>query len=431
MKNLLLIILLCSQAFPVGEAGAVFLLIAPGAGPVGTGEAQVAKADDVYASYYNPAGLGYLSGSELGVMHVNWLPNLADDIYYDFLAYRYSIPNLGTIGTNLIYLNLGEQIRTDEEGNSLGTFSSNMWSLSTSFGSQITNSSSIGLGFKVIQQNLAPEGAGSEGTKGSSTNILFDLGYLKKFIQMGKTGIFTEFNFGLSLSNIGPKIWFQDKGQADPAPTNMKFGIYSTLYNNNFNKISFLLDANKLLVARYPAMDWDGDGIISGYNEKAHSDSWYKAIFTSWLDDWYYGGDYDYNNDFLIGGWKCDGSISSEADGSYKCDGSSDNFIQQEGGDYALDSDANKVYLEKGTGESRKFSSEMKEMIYNIGVEYWYSNIFVLRGGYIYDYEGKIANPTFGAGLRFGQYGFDFGYTAGEQGHPRSNTMFFSINIGV
>ena len=40
-------------------------------------------------------------------------------------------------------------------------------------------------------------------------------------------------------------------------------------------------------------------------------------------------------------------------------------------------------------------------------------------------------NPTFGAGLRFAQYGFDFGYTAGEQGHPRSNTMFFSINIGV
>ena len=60
-----------------------------------------------------------------------------------------------------------------------------------------------------------------------------------------------------------------------------------------------------------------------------------------------------------------------------------------------------------------------------------YSSIFVLRGGYIYDYEGNIANPTFGAGLRFGQYGFDFGYTAGEQGHPRSNTMFFSINIGI
>ena len=89
------------------------------------------------------------------------------------------------------------------------------------------------------------------------------------------------------------------------------------------------------------------------------------------------------------------------------------------------------MYLEKGSGDSRKFKSELQEMIYNMGVEYWYSNIFVLRAGYIYDYEGKISNPTFGAGLRFAQYGFDFGYTAGEQGHPRSNTMFFSINIGI
>ena len=430
MKKILLVMLLCSQVLAVGEAGAVFLLIAPGAGAVGVGEAQVAKADDVYASYYNPAGLGYLNGSELGVMHVNWLPNLADDIYYDFLAYRRELSGIGTVATNLIYLNLGEQIRTDEEGNSLGTFSSNMWSLSASFGSQITSNSSMGLGFKVIQQNLAPEGAGSEGTKGSSTNILFDLGYLNKIIQRD-TGFLTELNFGLSISNIGPKIWFQDKGQADPAPTNMKFGIYTTLYDDTFNKISLLADANKLLVARYPAMDWDGNGIISGDDEKAHSDSWYKAIFTSWLDDWYYGGDYDLDNDGLIGGWECSGDVTEESDGSYKCDGNVNNFTEDENGVYALDADANKVYLEKGSGDSRKFKSELQEMIYNMGVEYWYSNIFVLRAGYIYDYEGKISNPTFGAGLRFAQYGFDFGYTAGEQGHPRSNTMFFSINIGI
>ncbi len=468
MKNLLLILLFCSKLLSVGEAGAVFLLIAPGAAAVGTGEAQVAKADDVYASYYNPAGLGYLNGSELGVMHVNWLPNLADDIYYDFLAYRHRLSNIGTVAGNLIYLNLGEQIRTDEEGNSLGTFSSNMWALSTSFGSEITKNSSIGLGLKIIQQNLAPEGAGSEGKKGSSTNILFDFGYLNKIIKSEyidnkevvgeginiekekntdiegseivvsdkvfkkKSGFFTELNFGLSVSNIGPKIWFQDKGQADPAPTNMKLGIYTTLFSNRYNKISFLADANKLLVARYPAMDWDGNGVISGANEIAHSDSWYKAIFTSWLDDWYFGGDYDLNSDFSIGGWGCDGDISLEEDGSYKCDGSVDNFIERDiDNDYAFDEGANKVYLERGTGDSRKFKAELQEMIYNVGVEYWYSNIFVIRSGYIYDYEGKISNPTFGAGLRFGQYGFDFGYTAGEQGHPRSNTMFFSINIGV
>ena len=59
MKNKIIsLLLLLSHVFAVGEAGAIFLLIAPGASAAGTGEAQVAKVDDSYASYYNPAGLG-------------------------------------------------------------------------------------------------------------------------------------------------------------------------------------------------------------------------------------------------------------------------------------------------------------------------------------------------------------------------------------
>ena len=49
MKRITLLIYL-TFLFPVGEAGAIFLLIAPGASAAGTGEAQVAKADDAYAS---------------------------------------------------------------------------------------------------------------------------------------------------------------------------------------------------------------------------------------------------------------------------------------------------------------------------------------------------------------------------------------------
>ena len=59
-KYMLILWFVIGYLWAVGEAGAIFLLIAPGAGPAGTGEAQVAKANDVYASYYNPAGFGFL-----------------------------------------------------------------------------------------------------------------------------------------------------------------------------------------------------------------------------------------------------------------------------------------------------------------------------------------------------------------------------------
>ena len=77
------------------------------------------------------------------------------------------------------------------------------------------------------------------------------------------------------------------------------------------------------------------------------------------------------------------------------------------------------------------FSKEFEEIILNTGFEFWYTESFVLRFGYIYDREGDITNPTFGAGVKFDGYGFDFGYTAGEQGHPRSNTLFFSISAEI
>ena len=498
-----------SQVGAVGEAGAIFLLITPGAGPAGTGEAQVAKADDAYASYFNPAGLAFLNGSEMSLMHVNWLPNLADDLYYEYLGGRTYIENLGTIGGHFIFLNLGEQTRTDEFGNILNKFTSNMWALTANFSTMLSENSGIGLGMKVFQQNLISGGTAAEAGNGKSTDFAFDLGYLLKL---------NRFNFGFAISNIGPKISFIDVNQADPAPTNLRIGFQAELYNNNYNKVNLLFDVNKLLVASYPDMDWDGDGLVGGYDEAgdlgtlggedygfnqngqieySHSDPWYFAIITSWLDDWFLGGDRDLIRqgassellDHKIGGWEffngecnsnftsistsnnnmCNEPDSPEFDPYIELDDvvtevyddelkqnfypelfehepyydSNENNIYDEGLDVLLndlndngewDSFEDSKYnefgqVEKGKGDERSIKTEFVESVYNIGLEYWYSENFAVRAGYIHDQEGDIKVPTMGAGLRFGGYGFDFGYTGGAEGHPRSNTMFFSINM--
>ena len=84
---------------------------------------------------------------------------------------------------------------------------------------------------------------------------------------------------------------------------------------------------------------------------------------------------------------------------------------------------------EIGSGKNRTIQNELDKLVHNIGLEYWYSSYFALRAGYLYDKIGKINNPTFGVGLRFAGYGFDFGYTSGKPGHPLANTMRFSLNI--
>ena len=591
-KYILLLCCAVAQLWAVGEAGAIFLLIAPGAGPAGTGEAQVAKADDVYASYYNPAGLGFLKGKEAAGMHVQWLPNLATDLYYEFLAYRHYIEGLGSVGGHIIFLNLGEQIGMDEFGNPTDNWSSFMAAAAGSFGTQLSETSSIGFNFKVFHQKLSDQVVGGEEGNGYSTDFGFDIGYLKKFKQSKATfklkktkkinGLFDQlseiyerqnklndqiaaifetenngyeemeeqiylledleglksklfkydsmesfselddrlvsivegmdqlinsfdelsveeiipstvenfedstmvilekllfellevesirenfitgaeseeiqdlddkFNFGFSISNIGPKIDFVDVDQADPSPMNLRLGIFAQLYNDGFNKVNFLFDANKLLVTRYQMMDWDGDGFVGGYDGYGNwvsesdpfavynkegkkeydskgymDDPWYLAIATAWLDDWYFGGDIDHDSDRKIGGWSWSETEDENGDGEPDID---ELTPDESGGVYGKCVN-DEVCLEKGTGDNRSFTKELEEMVYNMGMEYWYTDAFALRAGYIYDFEGKIFNPTFGAGIRLLQYGFDFGYTAGETGHPRANTMFFSVNI--
>ena len=444
--SLALLLSISSLLNAQSEAGSVFLLISPGARAGGMGEAQVAVANDAYASYWNPAGLAYQEGSELAFMHVNWLPNLADDMYYEFLGYRKSFPNLGTIGGHLIYLNLGEQVRMDEYAQYQGKFTSYMMAGAISYSQKINETSSFGLNAKLSYQHLVELGTGSEKGKGTSIDFGFDVGYMKK------GWLLPTLDLGITMTNIGPKVSFIDPDQADPQPTNLTFGFAYELFNNEVNRLSVVYDMDKLLVASYPDMDWDGDGIIGGFDsngksslknndynsdgkrETAHKDPLFKAIFTSWVDDWLLGGDIDKapageDADRKIGGW----SWAGDANGNNKPDKEEMiNTASELGASYG-DSDWG-IYnewgqKEVGSADDRSLSDELDKLVHNFGLEYWYSTYFALRSGYYYDKTGKISNPTFGIGLRFSNYGFDFGYTSGKPGHPLTNTMRFSMNM--
>ena len=441
-----LLLLSSSSLNAQSEAGAIFLLISPGARAGGMGEAQVAVANDAYASYWNPAGLAFQEGSELAIMHVNWLPNLADDLYYEFLGFRRQFKNLGTLGGHLIYLNLGEQVRMDEYAQYQGKFTSYMMAGAISYSTKLSSSSSFGMNAKLSYQHLVELGTGSEKGKGTSTDFGFDLGYMKK-------GWLTpKLDFGVTMTNIGPKVSFIDPDQADPQPTNLTFGFAYELFKNENNSFKVVYDVDKLLVSSYPDMDWDGDGIIGGYDsggdkstknnnynkngklETAYKDPLYKAIFTSWVDDWLLGGDIDKSPsgedaDRKIGGWEWLG----DANGNGRRDAEEMINTFKEYGAKFGDSNwgAYNEWGQKEVGNSkdRGLSDELDKLVHNFGLEYWYGKYFAIRTGYYYDKTGKISNPTFGIGLRFAGYGFDFGYTYGEPGHPLTNTMRFSLNM--
>jgi hypothetical protein len=66
------------------------------------------------------------------------------------------------------------------------------------------------------------------------------------------------------------------------------------------------------------------------------------------------------------------------------------------------------------------------------GLEYWYEKLVALRAGYFTESAagGNREFFTFGAGIRYDIYGFDFSYiNTIEEAHPLANTLRFSLMV--
>lgn len=109
-----------------------------------------------------------------------------------------------------------------------------------------------------------------------------------------------------------------------------------------------------------------------------------------------------------------------------------------------IDSDGNNVYDFKEktvisgifgsfTDAPDGFGEEINELMYSVGVEYWYNEILALRAGYFNEnkHKGDRKFFTLGLGLKYQVFGINFSYLVpsgkGPQRNPLSNTLRFSL----
>jgi len=347
-----------------GEAAVPFLLLAPDSRAGGLGESGGGLADNSAAIFWNPAGLAFQTGTELSITHSNWLPQFNLDLFYDYLTYREYMEDLsGTVSASVTYMNFGEFVRTGEtDPTPLGTFRSFDAALTLGYATKLSPDWGIGLNFRIIHSRLSDQPTAEEQGTGVATSVSFDVAGMwrpaKLVLPLIDYDLGTKFSIGANLSNLGPKIYYIDKAQADPIPTNFRLGFAYRIFSDEFNSLTYTLDFSKLLVSR------DSSG---------HSKEFYQAIFTAWGD--------------------------------------------------------------------KPFNEELRDIVTSMGLEYWYGEpgdfLFALRTGFFYEDPsyGNRKFITFGAGIRYDIYGFDFSYIStdvfkGGENHPLSNTLRFSVLIG-
>lgn len=252
-------------------ASVVWMTITPGARANGMGEAFTALADDATASYWNPAGLAFVDSTrqELTLQHSNWLPQLADDLYYEFLGYAKYLKGWGGIGGNITFMSMGEQLETTSEGIELGTFYSYGVALTGSFGTEVAPGVSVGLGLKFIYDHLYYQDSGK------GTSFAADLGVLYH-VPMDDLGLgnIGRLNIAACLSNLGPNVSYGGNTENNPLPRTIRAGLAYIPFDSHLTRLRVTADYSKLLTS----VD---DGFGTEFNENkwgAGTEFWYYDL---------------------------------------------------------------------------------------------------------------------------------------------------------
>jgi len=345
-----------------GESAVPFLMISPNSRNSAMGESGTGLADDVSAIFWNPAGLAFQSEMQISLTHSNWLPALSlGDMFYEFLAFKYHLQDLGTLSASVTFLNLGEFYRTPEDNPTpIDSWRSFEYAITAGFSTKVLDDLGLGVNLRFIHSSLASNvRVDEEKGSGVATSVSGDIGLLYRptslvipFIGLDLGNVMS---IGLNLSNLGPRISYIDVDQADPIPTSLRLGFAFNLLNSDYNNISYTLDFSRLLIRKYKN------------EEDKKPDDFYKAIFTSWQD----GG--------------------------------------------------------------------LRKVVMSTGLEYWYGKpkLIAIRFGYLYE-DPSYGNRKFlsyGAGIRYDAYGFDFSYisTVGQSGDHGAldETMRFSLIANI
>lgn len=251
LTGMLLVCLGAGYSFAqVGITAVPFMQIEPDSRTPGMGNAGVAIADNASAVFWNPAGLAFQpKETQLSLTYASWLPNFNTDLFYNYLVGKTNIEGIGTIGGHITYLNLGEQIQTDETGRELRNFSSYELATGLSYGFQLNDNWALGTGFRFIYSRLTPNIDVGGQTAKAGTSVGIDVAALyrsNEFILFDRA---SRFSAGVNLSNVGPAIQYTDDAQSDPLPTLLRMGIaYDiALDDQGYNTITFAGDVSKIM----------------------------------------------------------------------------------------------------------------------------------------------------------------------------------------
>jgi hypothetical protein len=370
-----------------------FMAITPDSRAGGMGDAGTALSANSTSVYWNTSLLSFAKEkSEVSLSYTPWLRQLTNDIHLSYLAGYKQLNKVHSIGGALRYFSLGEITFTDINGDVLRDDKPSEFELVGAYAFKLAERFSIGVNGKFAYSNLTGglTVAGVNTKPGVVGAADLSFSYFNDDAKIGNTdGTYT---FGLTINNIGNKVSYSELSRRDFIPMNLKIGNSFLAEFDEYNKVTFSVDLQRLLVPT-PAIYKLIDGeyvMLAGMNGDV-------GIITSMMQSFY----------------DAPGVLAEDENGDY---------IQNAAGTYEI---------VKGT----RLKEELAEINIAAGAEWWYSDVLALRGGVFYENKNK-GNRQFlnlGASLKYNMFAIDFSYLASLNGRqsPLANTLRFTLRLNL
>jgi len=364
-----------------------FLRIVPDARFGAMGDVGIAMPADPNSMHFNASMLTFAPKDfSVSATFTPWLRALGlTDVFLAYLSGYKHINYDQTIGMSLRFFSLGQIQYTDDQGQPLQTVRPNEFELAFAYARKLGKGFSVGLTPKYIFSNLGTTELQNGQVMRPAHAFAADLSFtFRKELKIAKKDAIIA--AGLVFSNIGTKISYTQSANRDYLPANMGLGISFEYNFDKHNSIVIGLDANKLLVptpVRRLQYDDQGQLIVDSNGEPVPNPAYD-----------------DPNNPDGIADYKqqsVPGSIFSS-------------FVDAPG----------------GTGE------EFSEVMWSVGIEYWYNKQFAVRFGHYneHKFKGNRKFFTVGLGIRYKIFNINFSYLIPSQAgqrNPLDNTLRFSL----
>jgi len=262
--------------------GVPFLLITPDARAAGMGELGVATSADAYSQQWNPAKYVFAESLKgLSLSYTPYLRKLVDDIFLGSLNFYSQFNERSSWAGSIKYFSLGDIQFNESVGGSIvdqGAERPNEISIDFSYALKLSDKFAMAVAGRYIRSDLKI----STDTDASSSNSLgvdiagfykgdnFDFFNNKAFLRAG-----------FNISNIGPKLKYDEGGQEDYIPTNLRFGTGLNFIFDDSNALGINLEFAKLLVPS-PVATYDDSNVFIGYRQP--DNTFLDAIFNSFND---------------------------------------------------------------------------------------------------------------------------------------------------